>query len=689
MNIQNYSSKDDKKKTLLKPRIRSSSKEATQQLTQPRIAIQNPPVYRNTTADKHRKHSVDNKKQVKQKKKKKTQKNLQQLDNQEEQRLLEEEQKRIRDLEEFQRQQWEKMSQEERDRLKNEENDRVQIEMNWDKEIHEYKKKCLEMEEWNNYISCNTQIDPRSEKDLNTVIYQLSTNNDDISLNYKQIEYISTIIFLIQVAHQQDLSQSIFNKQDHYFRYIEKLKSIQSTKIYEIIKHFYIHYENYLDELNHILKHQYFLLEFNQETQQRILQKIAQKPEDRVKYEILKYTEFSNSFKAAFWYCPLSKIGYRIKPIDFSQISNLQIEIPRQLAGQSLIYYVTWTNHDPYVQYKQYTQYLPIGGIFQNCCVNLPKLSKKTNGWILKPTFTDSQLQPLKLAQGFQSYSCFFQISNQYYLQDASKLFVVTFQNGNWTQEGIEDLKVNIDTRSVSFSLKNQLPFMLATLKFADFPFKTWKISSLSPNKVYINIITQRDINIGIELDSKLSKLVKPASLAQQNFKEPLPIIELLLKLRNFGINLIAQEEDAICLQTVFKRSEVENQVLLNLMQTLRVYSFKQSKWNQKCGSDQIIIQFIENPNFNQDFEGDDEFQWRNLEFQLNKVSLLEGNDKSDKFSSKWSKNTVSHANLLILIQQHQITPPELQFYIEEIQNVELRSNLRTMLKVMRLLAIN
>ena len=43
--------------------------------------------------------------------------------------------------------------------------------MIWDKEIHEYKKKCLEFDEWNNYISCNTQIDPRSEKDLNTVIY--------------------------------------------------------------------------------------------------------------------------------------------------------------------------------------------------------------------------------------------------------------------------------------------------------------------------------------------------------------------------------------------------------------------------------------------------------------------------------------------------------------------------------------
>lgn len=65
MNIQNYSTKDEKKKSLLKPRLRSSSKEGTQQLTQARIAVQGPTVYRNTTADKHLKHSVDNKKQLK------------------------------------------------------------------------------------------------------------------------------------------------------------------------------------------------------------------------------------------------------------------------------------------------------------------------------------------------------------------------------------------------------------------------------------------------------------------------------------------------------------------------------------------------------------------------------------------------------------------------------------------------
>jgi len=41
---------------------------------------------------------------------------------------------------------------------------------------------------------------------------------------------------------------------------------------------------------------------------------------------------------------------------------------------------------------------------------------------------------------------------------------------------------------------------------------------------------------------------------------------ELLLNLRGIGINLLAQEEDAICLQTVFKLSELENYVLLNLM---------------------------------------------------------------------------------------------------------------------------
>jgi hypothetical protein len=34
----------------------------------------------------------------------------------------------------------------------------------------------------------------------------------------------------------------------------------------------------------------------------------------------------------------------------------------------------------------------------------------------------------------------------------------------------------------------------------------------------------------------------------------------------------------------------------------------------------------------------------------MNKVAMIECSEKSEKLSTKWAKNTVSHANLLILV---------------------------------------
>lgn len=56
-------------------------------------------------------------------------------------------------------------------------------------------------------------------------------------------------------------------------------------------------------------------------------------------------------------------------------------------------------------------------------------------------------------------------------------------------------------------------------------------------------------------------------------------------------------------------------------------------------------MQFVENPLYVHDFEGDDEFKWKYLDFQINKVALVKEN------GNEWLGNTVSHANLLLLLQ--------------------------------------
>ena len=35
----------------------------------------------------------------------------------------------------------------------------------------------------------------------------------------------------------------------------------------------------------------------------------------------------------SFWYNPLSKVGYRVRPLDFERINELQIELTRQVVA--------------------------------------------------------------------------------------------------------------------------------------------------------------------------------------------------------------------------------------------------------------------------------------------------------------------------------------------------------------------
>ena len=49
---------------------------------------------------------------------------------------------------------------------------------------------------------------------------------------------------------------------------------------------------------------------------------MAQKQDDRYKYEFTRTIE-SDIMIQSFWYNPLSKVGYRVRPLDFERINEL------------------------------------------------------------------------------------------------------------------------------------------------------------------------------------------------------------------------------------------------------------------------------------------------------------------------------------------------------------------------------
>lgn len=86
----------------------------------------------------------------------------------------------------------------------------------------------------------------------------------------------------------------------------------------------------------------------NKNNLKAILTKIANKPDERFKYEISREWSDSSLFKFSIWYNPIARAGYRMKPVDFKTVNQLQIELPRLYMANALIYKVWWLNRNLY-----------------------------------------------------------------------------------------------------------------------------------------------------------------------------------------------------------------------------------------------------------------------------------------------------------------------------------------------------
>lgn len=71
---------------------------------------------------------------------------------------------------------------------------------------------------------------------------------------------------------------------------------------------------------------------------------IQMKPEERYKYEIFKTFE-SSDFSISFWWSPIERCGYRMRPIEFKR-PNVSIEMPRNMVSNPIYMRCLWTRHD-------------------------------------------------------------------------------------------------------------------------------------------------------------------------------------------------------------------------------------------------------------------------------------------------------------------------------------------------------
>ena len=250
-------------------------------------------------------------------------------------------------------------------------------------------------------------------------------------------------------------------------------------------------------------------------------------------------------------------------------------------------------------------------------------------------------------------------VSVQYKLADT----IFTTENdeisvGVWDEETrqfsteyIEDLSFNREKKILQFSTRKFAPIAYLQSKITDIPYDSWYIRSIGDQVALLTIVAKR-IKLQIEIHALFVKLIE---MPQPELKhlvgvEMHPGI-LLMQLSKCGIHLLPEDEDASRAGIHLKDQQAEERAILDIAQTLKVFSFQSVKWNQECPQEAVICRLRENPDQFREFYEDGEDDWESVMWWNNKCVFTDTRNTSDKFNGDIKQNQVTHSILSLAVK--------------------------------------
>ena len=150
-----------------------------------------------------------------------------------------------------------------------------------------------------------------------------------------------------------------------------------------------------------------------------------------------------------------------------------------------------------------------------------------------------------------------------------------------WTTDYIEDLTFDKQKRQLDFQSRKFAPICYLQPKTTDFPYDSWYIRCIAPQRALLSIKTKR-IDVNFEIHPLFVKIVE---MDQPELKhllgKELHAGVLLMELSKCGIHLLPEDEDAARGGIHLKEQATEERAILDIAQTLKAFAFQSVKWNQ------------------------------------------------------------------------------------------------------------
>lgn len=150
-----------------------------------------------------------------------------------------------------------------------------------------------------------------------------------------------------------------------------------------------------------------------------------------------------------------------------------------------------------------------------------------------------------------------------------------------WVTDGIEDVKLGKEGRSLEFKTSRLAPMAFVVDRCIDFPYKSWYMRCTEEDKALLDIATKRE-TFTFEITPGEVKLIERsdpslAHLANRAFAPGVLLHEML----KCGINLMPTDQDEKLAGRRSKERNVEERAVFELATSVNGFAFRSSVWNK------------------------------------------------------------------------------------------------------------
>lgn len=362
-----------------------------------------------------------------------------------------------------------------------------------------------------------------------------------------------------------------------------------------------------------------------------IMRKNRDAKEDYINVEWVNKT---NTIKLGFWINNSTDKSYKMALSEFKHINIQMMNFPKSQSNVMVRFF--WTKIDiRELQMKEYCPYISISGIFYIDQLVCPEKSQTVKNWEVREIVGNKYKEiEVKESHMTQKIGYKIDIPSYVYIKDiVNQLKVGKFneETGKWNFDGFESLKLQEETRRLSFYIEELSTFAILIERKLSFPYKSWYLRCISPNTAILDLETPRiklTFEIGVKqlYNREYTGYVKLIKNTEPEFghiiNKEMKYDEIILELRNCGILINPLEEDIISAGLKVHNYESQDRAINDIIIACRHYAIKSHSLNSVIEENIVLAKFKANLEYDDYFFDDEEKDWTEIAWYPNKCLM-------------------------------------------------------------------